>query len=108
MTLHGVVSPEAVSMWRTRRAGLGLDVRFGEQLCGEEGDEFRHKLVSSLVTPKSRYLRLIDSCITQLKAHGPSRTCNESNEEEEACEQATLADYVGAPLNWHFPRRCPS
>ena len=28
------------------------------------------------------YLRLIDSCITQLKAQGPARTCNESNEEE--------------------------
>ena len=27
------------------------------------------------------YLRLIDSCITQLKAKGPSRTCNESKEE---------------------------
>jgi len=26
-------------------------------------------------------LRLIDSCITQLKAQGPSRTCNESKEE---------------------------
>jgi len=29
------------------------------------------------------YLRLIDSCITQLEAQGPSRTCNESEEEEE-------------------------
>ena len=29
------------------------------------------------------YLRRIDSCITQLKAQGPSRTCNESKEEEE-------------------------
>jgi len=29
------------------------------------------------------YLRRIDSCITQLKAEGPSRTCNESKEEEE-------------------------
>ena len=29
------------------------------------------------------YLRLIDSCITQLKAQGPSRTCAESKEEEE-------------------------
>ena len=29
------------------------------------------------------YLRPIDSCITQLKAQGPSRTCNESKEEEE-------------------------
>jgi hypothetical protein len=28
------------------------------------------------------YLRLIDSCITQLNAQGPSRTCNESKEEE--------------------------
>ena len=28
------------------------------------------------------YLTLIDSCITQLKAQGPSRTCNESKEEE--------------------------
>ena len=32
------------------------------------------------------YSRLIDSCITQLKAQGPSRTCNESKEEEEALE----------------------
>ena len=28
-------------------------------------------------------MRLIDSCITQLKAQGPSRTCPESKEEEE-------------------------
>jgi hypothetical protein len=28
-------------------------------------------------------LRLIDFCITQLKAQGPYRTCNESKEEEE-------------------------
>jgi len=27
------------------------------------------------------YLRLIDSCIIQLKGQGPSRTCNESKEE---------------------------
>ena len=29
------------------------------------------------------YLRFIDSCITQLKAQEPSRTCNESKEEDE-------------------------
>jgi len=29
------------------------------------------------------YLMLIDSCITQLKAQGPSRPCHESKEEEE-------------------------
>ena len=28
-------------------------------------------------------MRLIDSCTTQLKAQGPSRTCDESKEEEE-------------------------
>jgi len=28
------------------------------------------------------YLRLMDSCISQLKAQGPSRTCNESKEEK--------------------------
>ena len=29
------------------------------------------------------YLRLAESCLTQLKAQGPSRTCNESKEEEQ-------------------------
>jgi len=32
------------------------------------------------------YLRLIHSCITQIKAQVPSRTCNESKEEEEDLE----------------------
>jgi len=32
-------------------------------------------------TETGSYLRLIYSCITQLKAQGPSRTCNESKEE---------------------------
>ena len=31
-------------------------------------------------------MRLLDSCITQLKAQGPSGTCNESKEEEEEYE----------------------
>jgi len=39
--------------------------------------------IPNLVTEAGSYLRLIDSCITQLKAQGPSRTCNESKEEEE-------------------------
>ena len=37
------------------------------------------------------YLRLADSCITQLKAQGPSRTCNESKEEEEALSNGSEA-----------------
>ena len=40
-------------------------------------------ITPSTPTPTGSYLRLIDSCITQLKAQGPSRTCNESKEEEE-------------------------
>ena len=38
---------------------------------------------SSCGTEAGSYLRRIDSCITQLKAQGPSRTCNESKAEEE-------------------------
>ena len=39
-----------------------------------------HLLLSESIISGS-YLRLIDSCITQLKAQGPSRTCNESEED---------------------------
>ena len=38
--------------------------------------------LTNLVSPGS--FPLIDSGITQLKAQGPARTCNESKEEEEA------------------------
>jgi len=42
------------------------------------------------------YLRLIDSCITQLKAQRPSRTCNESKaEEEEDLRETDPAGFVG-------------
>ena len=36
------------------------------------------------------FLRLIDFCITQLKAQGPSWTCNESKEEEEVNLQSAI------------------
>ena len=36
-----------------------------------------------VVTEAGSYLRLVDFHITQLKAQGPSRFCNESEEEEE-------------------------
>ena len=36
-----------------------------------------------VVTEAGSYVRLMDSCITQLEAQGPSRTCNESQGEEE-------------------------
>jgi hypothetical protein len=37
-----------------------------------------------VVTEAGSHLRLKDSCITQLTAQGPSRTCTESKAEEEA------------------------
>ena len=44
------------------------------------------------------YLRLIDSCITQLTAQGPSRTCNESNDEE---EDSIPGSRLGAKILWY-------
>ena len=46
------------------------------------------------------YLMLIDSCIPQLKAQGPSRTCSESKEEEEAAHR--VVDLVGVPLSSEY------
>ena len=48
-----------------------------------------HFTEMSSVSEAGSYLRLIDSCITQLKAQGPSRTCNKSEEEEE--EERTIS-----------------
>jgi len=42
-----------------------------------------------VVTKAGSYLRLTDSCITPLKAQGPSRTCDESKGGEE--EGVTVA-----------------
>jgi len=53
------------SRWRARFKNN----HFTEMWCGTEAGS---------------YLRLIDSCVTQLKAQGPSRTCNESKEKQEA------------------------
>ena len=67
--------PRAISstVFGVRSAGLlervGLDGQVFTEMCS--GSE------------AGSYLRLKDSCITQLKAQGPSRTCNESKEEEE-------------------------
>ena len=43
--------------------------------------EQRKQVRESGVPIAGSILRLIDSCITQLEAQGPSRTCNESKEE---------------------------
>jgi len=50
-------------------AGLGLAASEGAYKGGEGYEA-------------GSYLRITDSCITQLKAQRPSRTCNESKEVE--------------------------
>jgi len=62
-----------------------MDSEFKRLLMDGEEHAWEH-LDKRFMAPQvvySLYLRLIDSCITQLKAQGPSRTCNESKEEEE-------------------------
>ena len=46
-----------------------------------------------MVTEAGSYVRRIHSCITQLKAQGPSRMLNESKEEAE--EDIRVADIAG-------------
>ena len=48
------------------------------------------------------YLRLLDSCITQLKAQGPSRTCNESKEEDLSVRMMARAPVVGVHAWRHW------
>jgi len=49
--------------------------------------------IESLST-KPNVARLIDACITHLKAQGPSRTCNESKEEVEDFSRVQLVTYA--------------
>ena len=46
------------------------------------------------------YLRLIDPCITQLKAQGTSGTCNESNEEDRMADVALVVGWQASKLPW--------
>ena len=54
------------------------------------GGEFKNNHFTEMCcgTEAGSYLRHIDSCITQLKAQGPSRTCNESKEEDPTQEHS--------------------
>ena len=50
------------------------------------------------VSEAGSYLRLIDSCITQLEAQAPYRACNESQEEEEKLPAAHARSCRGTSL----------
>ena len=52
-------------------------------------------------------LKLVDSCITQLKAQGYSRTCNERKKEEEGKESTDVAEGAGGDdENFRCPDCC--
>jgi len=62
-----------------------------------------------VVTEAGSYLRLIDSCMTQLQAQGHSRTCNESKEEEDVPNVNTASNSlfgVRSSLLTRFSYRC--
>ena len=48
-----------------------------------------------VVTEASSYLRLIDSCIDQLKARRPAMICEESKEEEEEVQANFALSHAG-------------
>ena len=62
----------------------GRLVRLPPRLVHLRTTQFKNNYFTEMCcgTEAGSYLRLIDSFITQLKAQGPSRTCNESKEEE--------------------------
>ena len=70
---------------------------FRVQGCGDLSEE--NTVVRSVAgrrddicgTDAGSYLRLIDACITQRKAQGPYRTCNESKEQEEEEEEEEVS-----------------
>jgi len=62
---------------------VSLNSRLESIKEGEEGGARNLVVAGPSLAGRVLVLRLVDSCITELKAQGPSRTCNESKEEEE-------------------------
>ena len=68
---------ESASTWGTRletHRSIKLKLEYTPEMC---------ITLDCSGSEAGLYLRFIDTCITQLQAEGPSRTCNESKEEEE-------------------------
>ena len=56
-----------------------------------------------VVAEAGSHLRRIDSCITQLEAQGPARTCNESKEEEKKKKiRFRVAGFGGRGASWKW------
>ena len=82
--------------------GLLLVLAAGEREEGVTLPQKHQKMCSGCEADS--YLRLIDSCITQLKVQGPSRTCNESKEEEDTLVCFLSSPQVSVRKGSHFPR----
>jgi len=79
---------------------------FGNAVLNWYSSQFKNNHFTEMCcgTEAGSYLRLIDSCITQRKAQRPSRTCNESKEEEEEHFEGELHDLFGT-VRAPFTRR---
>ena len=82
-----------MTRWGTVLLGAELDLRDGGPSAADHA--LKERLLACLEQhlPVSD-LRLIDSCITQLKAQGPSRTCNESKEEEVSVASRQMSSLI--------------
>ena len=77
-------------VFQVRSAAAVLEDAIKTAIHSASGNHFTEMCSGS---EEGSYRRLIDSCITQLKAQGPSRTCNESQE-----EAVRVAPYRGTSL----------
>ena len=84
---------EHIACLSRRRWVPGLSARDQAVLINWYSPQFENNHFTEMCcgTEAGAYLRLIDSCLTQRKAQGPSRTCNESKEKEEEEDQAKRA-----------------
>ena len=70
---------------RTSRLTIENSLSAGNSIAkgAQVGADLNSLAEICIVSEAGSCLKLIDSCITQRKAQGPSRTCNKSKEEEE-------------------------
>jgi len=93
-------------VWVTECGARGLGYRDSVQSTGSGSPNSvpRTGLEAGVRSRTGSYVRRIDSGITQLKAQGPSRTCNESKEEEKGgVDQVCVAGSrprVSDPWGW--------
>ena len=80
------------------------------EVGGRAGCQFKNNNSTELCcgSEAGSYLMLIDSCITQLKARGPSRTCNESKKKKKKkTPPAWRAPSGGRMPRWLQPAQPP-